>query len=142
MSIYAEQVFGIPLSLTRNQNAPQILRNAADRLEKRIEAIKTIGTMENFWSAPIEWIKNGELTKEPFDPSLGIPYQSVAPIRVIGDLNIPVLPDPIEPLLKKAFIVYCDNVKKNGLYTLPQFNSKIDKLKFNVRHVLTRLGII
>lgn len=142
MSIFAEQVFGIPLSSMRNKNAVIIMRQAADKLEKRIEAVQSIGTMENFWKAPIERIgPNGQLTREPFDPTAGIPYQSVNPIRLdISDVRYEG-PDAIEPRLKKAFIVYCDNAKKNGT-ELPKFNRRIDKLKFNVRHTLTRLGII
>lgn len=124
----------------RNQNAVAALRQAADKLETRLEAIRSISTMENFWAAPIEWIKDGQLTREPFDPTAGIPYRSVAPIRVVPD-NWPPYKDPIEPRMKQAFYRYSEIAVKNGA-AMPTFNSYWDGIRFRLKNVLTRLRVI
>lgn len=125
----------------RNGNVVQILRTATDRLEKRIEAIQSIGTMENFWKAPIEWIgPDGNPTREPFDPTAGIPYQSVSPIRPVLDPGY-VGPNAIEPRLKQAFYRYSEAAVKNGA-AMPKFDSRWDGFRFRLKTSLTKWGLI
>lgn len=137
-------VFGVPLEMMRNQNAAQILQDAADRMKRRVEVIKQVSSMENFWSVPVKWLKNGELTDEPFDPTPRegyIPYISLKPIRPVIDSSL-TLPDPLDSRkMHTAFIRYCDVLREKGS-DVPKFDSYLAKIRFEVRHILTRLRII
>lgn len=142
MGLYAASgTFGIPFDLMRNDHAVEALRLAADRLEKRIAAVRSIGSMENFWSAPIRWVKDGQVTTEPFDPTLGIPYLSISPIRLTFDERY-TGPDPLDdPRMHTAFIKYCDVLREKGA-GLPVFTSRWQRFRFELRHLLTRMGVI
>jgi hypothetical protein len=131
--------FGIPFHTLRNDNIVTAIRTAADRLEKRIEAVKSIGTMENFWKADVEWIKNGELTSEPFDPTAGIVYQSVTPIRLVIDPYTPMY--DVDHLMKRAFRRYAEKLVEFG-GPMPTFNSRWDGLRFRLKTTLTKWGLI
>lgn len=143
MSIFADpNLFSLPVDCMRNDRAVQIMRQTADRLEKRIERIKQISTMENFWKAPIERIgPDGKLTKEPFDPTSGQRYQSIHPIHLDLSDNRYEGPDTIEPRMKRAFYRYSEVAVKNGS-PIPKFDSRWDGFRFRLKTNLTKWRLI